>query len=32
LPPSGSFAEFQLTFLIWKHFVWYVFGTPTRPL
>jgi hypothetical protein len=28
LPLSRSFAEFQHTFLIWKHFVWNTFGTP----
>ena len=25
------FAKFQHTFLIWKHFVWNVFGTCVRP-
>ena len=31
LPPSGSFAEFQHTFLFQKHFVWNMFGTPIWP-
>jgi hypothetical protein len=31
LPPSGSFAEFQHTFLIQKRFVWNAFGTPIQP-
>ena len=32
LLPSGSFTEFQHTFLFRKHFVQNVFGTPIRPL
>jgi hypothetical protein len=31
LLPSGSFVEFELTFLIQKHHVWNVFGTPVQP-
>ena len=31
LPLSGSFAEFQHTFLFQKHFVGNMFGTPVRP-
>jgi len=31
LPLSGSFAEFQHTFLFRKRFVWNTFGTPVRP-
>jgi len=31
LPPSGSFTEFQHTFLFRKRFVRNVFGTPVRP-
>ena len=31
LPLSGSFAEFQHTFLFRKCFVWNAFGTPIRP-
>ncbi len=32
LQPSGSFAEFQLTFLFQKCFVQNTFGTPVWPL
>ena len=31
LPPSGSFVEFQHTFLFRKRFVQNTFGTPIRP-
>jgi len=31
LPPSGSFMEFQHTFLFRKRFVQNTFGTPIRP-
>jgi hypothetical protein len=31
LLPSGSFVEFQHTFLIWKRFVWNTFRTPVQP-
>jgi hypothetical protein len=32
LPLSGSFAEFQQTFLIWKHFVWNIPIWPPQAL